>query len=85
LKKQGEDSMERKEFKTTGVNKTGLNEDVTVFFGTMRGNTTWFAKNARGLSCKITKNKKGIFTYGTGKYKIEISDENVNGYIGKDL
>lgn len=29
--------MERKEFKTTGVNKTGLNEDVTVFFGTMRG------------------------------------------------
>nr|WP_024835528.1 hypothetical protein [Clostridium sp. 12(A)] len=77
--------MERKEFNTTGVNKAGLNEDVTVFFGTMRGNTTWFAKNIRGVSCKITKSKKGIFKYGKGKYGFEISDENVTGYIGVDL
>lgn len=85
IEKQGEESMERKEFKTTGVSKTGTSEDVTVFFGMMRGNTTWFAKNTRGVSCKITKSKKGVFTYGTGKYKFEISDENVTGYIGKDL
>lgn len=77
--------MERKEFKTTGVNKLGIKEGVTVFFGTMRGNTTWFAKNARGVSCKITKSKKGIFTYGKGSCKFEISDENVTGYIGEDL
>lgn len=72
-------------FKVNGVRKDGSSESVTVFYGTMRGNTTWFAKNDRGVACRITKSKKGILSYGAGKHKHIIEDESVINYISKDL
>jgi hypothetical protein len=77
--------MERKEFQTIGTKKDGTGESVTVYFGTMRGNTTWFAKNKNSVSTKIQKSKKGIFTYGSGSCKAVISDQNVIDYISKDF
>lgn len=72
-------------FKVNGMTKDGSSESVTVFYGTMRGNTTWFAKNDRGVARLITKSKKGILSYGTGRHKHIIEDKSVINYISKDL
>lgn len=82
---KGDISMVVKSFKVNGVRKDGFSESVTVFYGTMRGDTTWFAKNDKGVSCKITKSKKGVLSYGSGKCKCIIEDESVINYISKDL
>ena len=77
--------MKAKEFNVIGIRKDGEVQNVTVYFGTMRGNSTWFAKNDKGVSCKIVKNKKGILSYGTGFSKHTISDENIINCISDDL
>lgn len=64
--------------------KNGTKENVTIFYGTLRGATTWYVKNLKNISKKIVKNKKGEYICGNGEDRIVICDKDIVEYIAKD-
>lgn len=65
------------------VSKDGEKKIITVFYGTLRNRTTWYAKRGK-VSSKIEKSKNGKFIYMEGKKMMEIVNDDVISYISKD-
>lgn len=64
--------------------KNGTSENVTIFYGKIRGNTTWYIKTQNKIYRKITKNKSGEYICGEGKSRVVIKDKDIVEYISKD-
>lgn len=84
-KNSSEIMSEKKTFENVKIEyKNGTSENVTIFYGKIRGNTTWYIKTQNKIYRKITKNNKGEYTCGEGKIRAVIKDKDIVEYISKD-
>lgn len=64
--------------------KNGTSENVTIFYGKIRGKTAWYIKTQNKIYRKITKNKCCEYICGEGKSRVVIKDKDIVEYISKD-
>lgn len=84
-KKSSQIIGEKKIFEDVKIKyKNGTDEAVTIFYGKIRGYTTWYIKTQRKIYRKIIKNNKGEYICGDGKTRAVISDNEIIEYISKD-
>ncbi len=78
-------TSEKKIFENVKIEyKNGTSENVTIFYGEIRGNTTWYIKTQNKTYRKITKNNRGEYTCGDEKNRVIIKDKDIIEYISKD-
>lgn len=79
-----EQANDKKRFDKVEVSdNNGKKITITVFYGTLRGLTTWYAKKDKSSS-KIIKDKNGNYVYRVNDKKMYILDKDVIDFISKD-